>query len=121
MNWDRVEGQWKQRRGKAVHHWGKVMNDELAAIAGKYEELVGRLQEKFGIAKDAAREQIEEYKKSVDHLKKSNGKLMRLQKTLSKKRKKPNGLPLKKRTSSRRPHLSRASVGSSSQKKLFIR
>jgi len=32
MNWDRIEGQWKQRRGKAVHRWGKVMNDELAAI-----------------------------------------------------------------------------------------
>ena len=36
MNWDRMEGGWKQRRGKAVHHWGKMMNDELAAIAGKY-------------------------------------------------------------------------------------
>jgi uncharacterized protein YjbJ (UPF0337 family) len=119
MNWDRVEGQWKQRRGKAVHHWGKVMNDELAAIAGKYEELVGRLQERFGIAKDEAREQIEEYKKSIDHLKKSNGRLMRLQKTLSKK--KSNGLALKGRTSSRRPQSSRAHVGSSSQKKLFIR
>ena len=32
MNWDRLEGEWKQRRGKAVHHWGKVMNDELAAM-----------------------------------------------------------------------------------------
>ena len=41
MNWDRMEGEWKQHRGRAVHHWGKVMNDELAAIAGKYEELVG--------------------------------------------------------------------------------
>ena len=60
MNWDRVEGQWKQRRGKAVNHWGKVMNDELAAISGKFEKLVGRLQEKFGIAKEEAREQIEE-------------------------------------------------------------
>ena len=44
MNWDRVEGQWKQRRGKAAHHWGKLMNDELAAISGKYEQLVGKLQ-----------------------------------------------------------------------------
>ena len=51
MNWDRVEGQWKQRRGKAVHHWGKLMNDELAATAGKHEQLVGTLQEKYGIAK----------------------------------------------------------------------
>ena len=55
MNWDRLEGQWKQRRGKAVYHWGRMMNDELSAILGKYEELVGRLQEKYGIAKDEAR------------------------------------------------------------------
>ena len=114
MNWDRVEGQWKQRRGKAVHHWGRVMNDELAAISGKYEELVGRLQEKFGIAKDEAREQIEEYKKSINHLKQSNGKLMKLQKQLSKKKKKSNGATLIGRTSSRRPRPSRAKAGSSS-------
>ncbi len=43
-----------------MYHWGKVMNDELAAISGKFEKLVGRLQEKFGIAKEEAREQIEE-------------------------------------------------------------
>jgi uncharacterized protein YjbJ (UPF0337 family) len=47
-----MEGQWKQRRGKAVGHWGKMMNDELAAIAGKHEQLVGTLQEKYGIAKE---------------------------------------------------------------------
>jgi uncharacterized protein YjbJ (UPF0337 family) len=54
MNWDRMEGQWKQHRGKAVHHWGKVTNDALAAIAGKYEKLVERLQESCGIAKEEA-------------------------------------------------------------------
>jgi hypothetical protein len=42
MSWDRIEGQWKQRRGKAMHHWGKMMNDELAEFAGKHEELVER-------------------------------------------------------------------------------
>jgi RNA polymerase sigma-70 factor (ECF subfamily) len=49
MNLDRIEGQWKQRGGKAVHHWGELMNDELA-IAGKHEQLVENLQEKYGIA-----------------------------------------------------------------------
>ena len=63
MSWDRIEGQWKQRRGKAVHHWGKMMNDELAAIAGRYEELVGKLQEKYGIAKEEAKEQVDIYKR----------------------------------------------------------
>lgn len=86
MNWDRVEGQWKQRRGKAVHHWGKIMNDELAAIAGKYEELVGKLQESYGIAKDEAGHHVKDYKIIVGQLKQANLKLVRLHKTLTKKR-----------------------------------
>jgi len=87
MNWDRIEGQWKQRRGKAVHHWGKMMNDELAAIAGKYEELVGRLQEKYGVAEEDAKWQLGQFKKTVAQLKRSNGKLVQLQKSLQKKAK----------------------------------
>jgi uncharacterized protein YjbJ (UPF0337 family) len=82
MSWDRIEGQWKQRRGKATHHWGKMMNDDLAAIAGKYEELVGKLQEKYGIAKEEAKAQVDEFKKTVEQLKKSNSRLIQLQKTL---------------------------------------
>ena len=85
MNWDRIEGQWKQRRGKAVHHWGKLMNDELAAIAGKHEQLVGLLQEKYGIAKDEAKRQIDEFKTIVGQLKKSNANLLKLKKTSKKK------------------------------------
>lgn len=86
MNWDRVEGQWKQRRGKAVHHWGKIMNDELAAIAGKYEELVGKLQESYGIAKDEAGHHVKDYKIIVGQLKQANLKLIRLHKALTKRR-----------------------------------
>jgi uncharacterized protein YjbJ (UPF0337 family) len=74
-----MEGEWKQRRGKAVHHWGKMMNDELAAIAGKYEELVGRLQEKFGIASEHSKRQVDDFKKVVEQLKKSNARLKVLQ------------------------------------------
>jgi len=81
MNWDRIEGQWKQRRGKAVHHWGKLMNDELAAIAGKHEQLVGMLQEKYGVAKEEAKKQVDEFKNLVGLLKITNGKLKRLQKS----------------------------------------
>lgn len=79
MNWDRIEGEWKQQRGKAVHHWGRMMNDELAAIAGKYEELVGRLQERYGIASDKSKQQVDDFKKIVEQLKKSNAKLKALQ------------------------------------------
>lgn len=79
MNWDRLEGEWKQRRGKAVHHWGTMMSDELAAIAGKYEMLVGRLQEKYGIASEDSRRQLADFKKVVEQLKKSNARLVTLQ------------------------------------------
>lgn len=85
MNWDRLEGQWKQRRGKAEHYWGTMMNDELSAILGKYEELIGRLQEKYGIAKEESKEQVDDFKKTVKQLKKFNGRLMKLQKVWSKK------------------------------------
>jgi len=63
VNWDRMEGQWKQQRGIAVYHWGKMMNDELSAILGKNEELVGKLQEKYGIAKEEAKRQVDEFRK----------------------------------------------------------
>ena len=96
MNWDRMEGQWKQRRGKAVIHWGKMMDDELAAVAGKYEELVGRLQEKYGIAKEEARQQVDKFKIKAVQLKKSNHELMKLKKTLSKKKSGGKSLVIKK-------------------------
>jgi uncharacterized protein YjbJ (UPF0337 family) len=87
MNWDRLEGQWKQQRGKAVYRWGQTMNDELSAILGKYEELVGKLQEKYGVAKDEARHRVSEYKVIVEHLKHANSKLVKLHKELSNKKK----------------------------------
>ena len=98
MNWDRMEGEWKQRRGKAVHHWGKMMDDELAAIAGKYEELVGKLQEKYGMASEQSRRQGDEFNKVVGQLKKANAKLMTLQ-----ARQKSGKLVLRKTASAPRP------------------
>lgn len=106
MNWDRMEGEWKQRRGKAVHHWGKMMNDELAAIAGKYEELVGRLQERYGIASEQAKHQVDDFKKAVDQLKKSNARLMALQRN----RKPAKAAPRKVRSGAVRKARRRSSV-----------
>ncbi len=63
-----------------------MMNDELAAIAGKYEELVGKLQARYGIAREDAQRQVGEFKKMVDQLKKSNNKLMEAQKALRKQK-----------------------------------
>jgi uncharacterized protein YjbJ (UPF0337 family) len=62
MTWDRSEGQWKQRRGKPIHHWRNIINDELAGVAGKYEDRVGRLQERYRIAKEEAKGQVEAFK-----------------------------------------------------------
>jgi len=87
VNWDRLEGQGKQQRGKAVYQWGRMMNDELSAMLGKYEELVGKLQEKYGIVKDEARHSVNEYKIIVGQLKQANDKLIKLHNAINKKKK----------------------------------
>jgi uncharacterized protein YjbJ (UPF0337 family) len=57
MNHDRVEGQWKQVKGKLKERWGQLTDDDLDVIAGRREQLLGRIQERHGIAKeDAGRE-----------------------------------------------------------------
>lgn len=83
------------------------MNDELAAISGKYEELVGKLQEKYGIAKEEANQQVGLFKKTVEQLKKTNRKMMDMQKALNRQKKKDripvrSKPPAKKRKRSRR-------------------
>lgn len=64
MNWDRIEGNWKQLKGKARVKWGKLTDDQLDVIAGKREQLVGRIQEKYGIAKDEAEKQVDQFASS---------------------------------------------------------
>lgn len=61
MNWDRIEGNWKQARGKVQEQWGKLTDDYLDTIAGKRDQLVGNIQESYGIAKDAAEKQVKEW------------------------------------------------------------
>lgn len=63
MNQDTFEGNWKQFRGKVKEEWGKLTDDDLDVIAGKRDQLLGRLQERYGIAKDAAEERIKEFEK----------------------------------------------------------
>lgn len=96
-----MEGQWKQRRGNAMRHWGKIMNDELASVAGRYEELVGKLQEKYGIAQLEAKEQVAEFKKEIDQLKMPKGKVLIVKKSSIKNKPKTKLLKKKKRSSKR--------------------
>jgi uncharacterized protein YjbJ (UPF0337 family) len=59
MNWDRVEGNWKQLTGKVKEQWGKLTEDDITVINGKQDQLVGRIQERYGIAKDEAQRQVD--------------------------------------------------------------
>lgn len=61
MNWDRIEGQWKQFTGKAKEQWGKLTNDDLDVIEGNRDQLIGKIQERYGIAKDEARRQVDDW------------------------------------------------------------
>jgi uncharacterized protein YjbJ (UPF0337 family) len=61
MNWDRVEGNWKQMTGKVKEQWGKLTDDDITVIGGRQEQLVGRIQERYGIAKDEAQRQIDNW------------------------------------------------------------
>ncbi|MGZ8254792.1 MAG: CsbD family protein [Burkholderiaceae bacterium] len=58
MNWDRIEGNWKQVIGKAKAEWGKLTDDDLDVVAGRREQLAGKIQERYGIAKDDAERQV---------------------------------------------------------------
>lgn len=63
MNWDQIEGKWKQAKGQAQQKWGKLTNDDLDVVDGKREELVGKVQEKYGIAREEAEEQVCDFEK----------------------------------------------------------
>jgi uncharacterized protein YjbJ (UPF0337 family) len=66
MNWDQVEGKWKQASGKAKEKWGKLTDDDLQRISGKRDQLVGRIQERYGIAKEEAERQVDEFSRAYD-------------------------------------------------------
>jgi len=58
MNWDRIEGNWKQFKGQLKEGWGKLTDDDISVINGKRDQLVGKIQERYGCAKDEAERQV---------------------------------------------------------------
>jgi uncharacterized protein YjbJ (UPF0337 family) len=66
MNWDQIEGKWKQSAGAVKEKWGKLTDDDLTVIAGKKDQLVGKIQERYGIAKESAQKQVDEFTSSYD-------------------------------------------------------
>ena len=61
MNWDRIQGNWKQVVGNAKAQWGKLTDDDLNVVAGRREQLAGKIQERYGIAKDEVDKQIADW------------------------------------------------------------
>jgi uncharacterized protein YjbJ (UPF0337 family) len=66
MNWDQIEGKWKQSAGVVKQKWGKLTDDDLTVIAGKKDQLVGKIQERYGIAKEAAQKQVDEFARAYN-------------------------------------------------------
>jgi uncharacterized protein YjbJ (UPF0337 family) len=66
MNWDQAKGQWTQIKGSVRKKWGKLTDDDLDVIAGERERLVGKLQERYGIAKEEAERQIADFNPAAD-------------------------------------------------------
>ena len=61
MNWDRIEGNWKELKGQVREKWGRLTSDEIDVIAGKREQLGGTLQRVYGKSKDEARREVDDF------------------------------------------------------------
>ncbi len=65
MNWDQVQGKWKQLKGSLRQQWGDLTDDDLKSIDGNREKLVGKLQERYGIAREEAQKRADEWVKTA--------------------------------------------------------
>lgn len=71
MNWDVIEGNWAQYKGQVKAQWGKLTNDHLDVIAGERAQLIGQLQESYGIAKEDANQQVSAFLKFLSESRRS--------------------------------------------------
>jgi uncharacterized protein YjbJ (UPF0337 family) len=67
MNSDQLKGKWKQVKGSVKERWGKLTDDDIDVINGQNEQLVGKIQERYGIAREAAQKQVEEWNTTIAH------------------------------------------------------
>jgi uncharacterized protein YjbJ (UPF0337 family) len=65
MNWDQIEGQWKQFTGKVRTKWGKLTDDDISQVKGKRDILAGRIQQRYGIAKEEAERQLDDFARQL--------------------------------------------------------
>ena len=66
MNTDQLSGKWKQMRGAVKQQWGKLTDDDLEVIAGKRDSLIGKLQERYGMAKEDAQNKADDFLKAYN-------------------------------------------------------
>lgn len=65
MNWDQIKGNWKQVSGQAKQQWGKLTDDDLMVAEGHRDELVGKIQARYGVAREDADRQVSDWEKSL--------------------------------------------------------
>jgi uncharacterized protein YjbJ (UPF0337 family) len=64
MAWDYIEGKWKEMRGRVRERWGKLTDDDLDVIAGKRDQLIGLIQQRYGLARNEIERQVSEFEQS---------------------------------------------------------
>jgi len=65
MNWDQIEGKWKQYTGRFREKWGKLTDDDWQVIGGKKDQLVGRIQERYGMAREQAQREVDDFVRAI--------------------------------------------------------
>jgi len=65
MNWDQIQGNWKQVVGSAKERWGLLTDDDLDVVAGRRDQLAGKIQERYGGALEDAEKQIAEWQRKA--------------------------------------------------------
>jgi uncharacterized protein YjbJ (UPF0337 family) len=61
MDWDRIEGNWKETKGKIKQKWGQLTDDDLSKINGRRDQLEGKIQQRYGLAKDLVRKDVDDW------------------------------------------------------------
>ena len=65
MNWEQIEGNWKQYTGAVKEKWGQLTDDDLTEINGKRDQLAGKLQKRYGYAKERAQKELDAFEKAL--------------------------------------------------------
>jgi uncharacterized protein YjbJ (UPF0337 family) len=65
MNWDQIKGNWTQLKGKAKEQWGDLTDDDLDRMAGQRDQLIGKIQERYGCSREEAEKQVDDWRSTM--------------------------------------------------------